>query len=151
MSKYYVYFLGCSLSWQMIKAESHYAAKWIFAKKHGQNSINDIQAKLYYKQKGDNMESDEKQTEVRIPSDYTNYPWNSVTKKAECEIVAQNIMKILKRTGNEFRSLSWKEYKQERLKDSAFTPHEKEYFNNVIDYCESSQTANLFSPKWKEV
>ena len=51
------------------------------------------------------------------PSDFLEYPWNSVTKNSEYETIALNIMVILKRTGDEFRELSFDEYKTERLKD----------------------------------
>jgi hypothetical protein len=82
------------------------------------------------------------------PSDFTNFPWDSVFQKTESEMVAQNIMKILTRTGNVFKDLSFEEYKQERLKDGHFTEIEEQYFNKVIDYCKSADTAKLFSRKW---
>jgi len=70
--------------------------------------------------------------------------------KCESEMIAQNIMIILKRTGNKFRPFSWEEYKAERLKDGNFGEGEKEYFNKVIGYCRTEDTARLFSPKWME-
>ena len=82
------------------------------------------------------------------PSNYITYPWSSVCKKSECETIAMNIMIILKRTGDEFRDLSFEEYKSERLKDGNFTEREKEYFEQVIGYCKSPDTAKLFSKSW---
>ena len=67
------------------------------------------------------------------PSDFSaEYPWSCVFETAEHEIVAMNVMKILKRTGNEFRDLSFDEYKIERLKDGNFSGIEEGYFNEVI-------------------
>ena len=85
------------------------------------------------------------------PSDFTEYPWSSVKQNNESETIACNIMRILKRTGDTFRSLSWEEYKEERLKDGSFTESERRYFDDVIDYCTSPETARLFSPTWKKV
>lgn len=87
---------------------------------------------------------------MQKPSDFTEYPWDSVTHNAEHETIAQNIMKILKRTGDTFRELSWEEYKEERLKDGAFTQTEASLFDTVKGYCISPDTAKLFSPKWEE-
>lgn len=82
------------------------------------------------------------------PSDFTQHPDRSVMREYEAEVVARNIMVILKRTGNKFRKLSWDEYKEERAKDGDFSPIEKPYFKRAIRYCESAQTAVLFSPTW---
>lgn len=87
------------------------------------------------------------------PSDFTSYPWDcvlNVAHKAENEMIAQNIMIILKRTGNEFRPLTWDEYKTERLKDKGFSDIEKGYFDAVIEWCKNSDTAQLFSKSWKK-
>lgn len=83
------------------------------------------------------------------PSDFAReYPWSSVKRNAESETIALNIMKILERTGDEFRELTWDEYKTERKKDGNFTESEKEFFDDVIDYCKSADTAKLFSKTW---
>ncbi len=82
------------------------------------------------------------------PSEFLKHPYDSVLKKNESEVVARNIMVILSRTGNEFRSLSWDEYKSERLKDGNFTESEKQYFEAVCNYCSSSENAKTFSPNW---
>jgi hypothetical protein len=84
------------------------------------------------------------------PSDFTQFPNMSVMNKCEAEVVALNVMKILKRTGDGFRPLSWKEYEIERKKDGDFNSNlESRYFHDIIDYCESETTAKLFSPVWK--
>jgi len=82
------------------------------------------------------------------PSNFTNYPWSSILENSESEIVAQNIMNILKRTGDEFRPLSFQEYKSERLKDGGFTNLEEKYFNSVIKYCGDAKSALLFCSGW---
>ena len=88
---------------------------------------------------------------MKNPSAFTNYPWNSVLQNSEPETIACNIMNILKRTGDTWRALSWEEYCKERLKDGNFSETEKDYFEQVIGYCCSEQTAKLFSPDWKEI
>ena len=85
------------------------------------------------------------------PSSFTCYPWNSVFKNAESEIVAQNIMKILKRTGDTFRNLTVEEYEAEREKDGNFSTVERELFKRVLPYCKSADTATLLSPDWKKI
>jgi hypothetical protein len=82
------------------------------------------------------------------PSHFTAYPWSSVLQNSESEIIALNIMLILKRTGDTFRDLSWEEYKAERIKDGNFSEREKGYFDAVLPYCKSAETARLFSAKW---
>jgi len=89
-------------------------------------------------------------TETFKPSDFTNFPWDSVLQKTESEVVAQNIMKILERTGNEFKELQWDQYKEERLKDKNFSEAEKIYFQKVTKYCESSSLARTFSNSWNK-
>ncbi len=82
------------------------------------------------------------------PSDFTNKPFASVFRKSESETIARNIMVILSRTGNEFRELSWDEYKKERLKDGEFSESEKGYFEKVLPYCVSAEMAARFSDSW---
>ena len=83
------------------------------------------------------------------PSDFSKIqPWNSALKNVESEIVASNVMVILKRTGDKFRKLTWEEYKKERLKDGGFSENEKAYFEKVMPYCETAMTARLFSEDW---
>lgn len=84
------------------------------------------------------------------PSDFTKHPWDSVLQNTESEIIACNIMNILKRTGNIFRSLTWNEYKNERLKDGNFNETEKKVFEKVKDYCKSPEKAKLFSKDWNK-
>lgn len=82
------------------------------------------------------------------PSELNKHPFDSVTQNNECEVVARNIMVILSRTGDKFRSLGWEEYKEHRVKDGNFTNSEKQYFDRVVGYCVSEDTAKLFSPQW---
>jgi hypothetical protein len=83
------------------------------------------------------------------PSDFNKHPWGSVLQNSQSEVVAHNIMVILERTGNKFRKLNWVDYKQERQKDGNFTEGEKYYFDQVIGYCKSADTAKLFSAEWR--
>ncbi len=86
------------------------------------------------------------------PSDFSSIdPMGSVLQKSEHETIAQNIMVILKRTGDKFRELSWDQYATERKKDGNFSDGEKKYFEEVIGYCKSPDTAKLFSPAWADV
>ena len=84
------------------------------------------------------------------PSNFMQQPVGSNAQKSEAETVARNIMVILWRTGDQFRKLSWDEYKAERQKDGNFSEKEHAYFDQVIGYCKSADTAALFSPVWKE-
>lgn len=75
-------------------------------------------------------------------------PLNSVFKKYEVEIVAMNIIIILKRTGDNFRLISWREYKKERIRDGDFSEYEKRYFDMVKGYFSSYKKIKSFSPYW---
>jgi hypothetical protein len=86
---------------------------------------------------------------MKQPSDFIKTPWSSRAGSSEAETIAVNIMVILKRTGNQWRNLSWDEYAAERKKDGNFTQSEQKYFNEVIDFCQSPETAKLFSLSWK--
>jgi hypothetical protein len=78
------------------------------------------------------------------------FPYDSVFYNSETETVALNIMKILSRTGDNFRSIDWEEYKAERIKDGNFTESEKEYFVKVIPYFRDYYTVALFSSEWRK-
>ena len=91
---------------------------------------------------------EERKTIMSKPSNYTSKPWDSVIGKWEAEKIAQNIMVILSRTGNEWRQLSWQEYQEERKKDGGFTQMEQPYFEQVVGYCASAEDANRFCSSW---
>lgn len=92
------------------------------------------------------------QKAILKPSDYyLVYPTSSRFKDGQCEIVAENIMIILQRTGDAFRELTWDEYAAERIKDTDFTQEEKIYFNKVKRYCASAEKASTFSSEWKNI
>jgi hypothetical protein len=82
------------------------------------------------------------------PSNFTKTAYDSVLKNSESETVARNIMVILSRTGDKFRLLSWDEYKTERTKDGNFTESEKQYFDRVVGFCVSAESAKAFCPNW---
>jgi hypothetical protein len=85
------------------------------------------------------------------PSNFTDFPLSSVFQKCEYEIVAQNIMIILKKKGDKFKKLTWEEYKKQRKLDHNFSEGEKKYFDKVVDYCISPEAAKLFSGVWAGV
>jgi hypothetical protein len=83
------------------------------------------------------------------PSDFCNYPWDSVSKNSESEIIAVNIMKIRRRIGDTWGELAWDKYKEERLKDGRFSEYwEKHYFDNIKGWCVSAEKALQFCPHW---
>ena len=83
------------------------------------------------------------------PSDLKNiYPSASVLRKSEAETVAQNIMKILARTGDIWRELTLHEYQKERAVDGNFSQSENQYFEKSVRYTTSFGAAVLFSRKW---
>lgn len=84
------------------------------------------------------------------PSNFTSHPMGSISQNSETETIASNIMKILQRTGNIFRKLTFKEYKKERLKDKDFSSIEEDYFNTAIKHCDSADNAQLFCDDWKK-
>ena len=84
------------------------------------------------------------------PSDFIRHPYDSVLQKTESEIVARNIMVILKRNGNEWRELTWTEYSGERQKDGEYAGTESGHFKKVLPYCVSAEQAMKFSPTWRE-
>ncbi len=86
--------------------------------------------------------------ESKKPSDFCVRPWDSVLGNSESETIALNIMRILKRTGDTFRELSFEEYEKERKKDGGYSSGEKSYFAKVIGYCRTESTARLFSNDW---
>lgn len=85
------------------------------------------------------------------PSNFTILPMNSIFNKYEYELMAQNIMKILKRTGDKFRKIELDEYIAERKKDGGYSSQENEYFLKVVDLCSVPEGVISFSPVWKEI
>ena len=89
---------------------------------------------------------------MKQPSDFIIYPWSCLFGKSEYETIARNIMVILSKTNdNQFRLLTWEEYKEHRLKDGNFSEREKPYFDSVASYCTSAEKARTFSKTWKEI
>ena len=86
------------------------------------------------------------------PSGFKNgSTMSSIFHKHEPEVIAANIMKILARTGDTFRVLTWEEYQEERHKDGNFTEKERPFFNQVVEYCATSHGAAAFCPGWAGV
>jgi hypothetical protein len=84
------------------------------------------------------------------PSNFLSHPWDSVTQNNEHEVIARNIMVILSRTGDEWRSIQWDEYASERAKDGGFNAYkERPCFERVVSYCASPESAKSFSPGWR--
>ena len=83
------------------------------------------------------------------PSVFTEHPWDSLSQNTETEIVAQNIMVIRERLGNQW-SLTWSDYKREREKDGGrgCCGGEKLLFDDVIHKIPDAIGAISFSPTW---
>ena len=82
------------------------------------------------------------------PSDFAKvHPWSSVKGTSEHETVCKSIMIILSRTGDKWRRLSQKEYE----KDGNWSDREYGFFQEVVGFTKSEDTAVLFSPKWAEL
>lgn len=88
---------------------------------------------------------------MKKPSDFIKHPWSCVFMSNEHESIAVNIMVILKRTGNEWRSLTFEEYETERKKDGGYSRVEKAYFDDVSPYTYSADKAAIFSETWKDI
>jgi hypothetical protein len=84
------------------------------------------------------------------PKDFLTNPWNSVLQNNECETTAFNIMAILSRTGNKWRTLSWDEYAAERAKDGP-VGNERPSFDRVVEYCVTAESAKAFSTGWANI
>ena len=94
---------------------------------------------------------------MATPKDFIKYPWGSVFQNSERETVALNVMKILSRTGNAFRALSWDEYLEERVKDGGGNTYNQDYlseqvcFLDVVKYTISENDARKFCPDWSKI
>ena len=74
------------------------------------------------------------------PSDLIDiYPWDSVFQSAEHETTACCLMRYLYETGNEFKQITFDEYKNKQPKAN------KKRFEEVIRYFKSEDTIILFS------
>lgn len=86
------------------------------------------------------------------PSDFVKVSnMGSIFQNHEAEVVAANVMKILSRTGDNFRLMSWTEYRTEREKDGDFTTREQRFFEDVAEYCANSHGAAAFAPGWAQL
>lgn len=88
------------------------------------------------------------------PSTFQVFPMESVMQKCEAEIIAANIIRILVRTGDTWRTLTWDEYKEERMKDAGkpgagFSDRERGYFDSVLEYTVSEGAARTFCKGWE--
>ncbi len=91
------------------------------------------------------------------PSLFTMYPGSSILNRMEYEHIALFMMQILARTGDEFRSLSWAEYREERIKgwkddiQYAFQEGEDAIFKDVAYLALGDKTCILnFCAAWKD-
>ena len=86
------------------------------------------------------------------PSDFSQIqPMNSVKQKSECETIAHNIMQILAISGDTWRVLPLDEYTEVRKSHGNWNSREDGFFNEVIGFCKSEDTARLFSPFWNNL
>jgi hypothetical protein len=84
------------------------------------------------------------------PSNFLDQPYDGATGHFEDEIVAHNIMAILSRTGDQWRTLEWSEYVAVRKEDGEFSDGEYASFVKVLPFCVSEASAKLFSPAWNK-
>ncbi len=84
-------------------------------------------------------------------------PTGSVLQKVQTETIAMYIMEILVETGDVFREVDWKEYRNFRLSDinpnkMTFSEYEKEYFEE-IRYLALGNAPSIykFSPVWRDI
>lgn len=82
------------------------------------------------------------------------FPWGSLFRNSESETVAQNIAKILARTGDTFRPLPKEEYTSECEKDGnkgkvLYGDYKCPYnYDHIAKYLETGETAALVSEDW---
>ncbi len=86
----------------------------------------------------------------KTPLNYTRQPFDSSAKSLEYELAAQNIMLVLSRTGNVFRKLTLKEYKDniKKVDNRIVGSSEAHYMQCAIHYCLSSIAADDFCHTW---
>ena len=90
---------------------------------------------------------------MNTPKDYIGKYWDSVFQNIQTEIVWNNIILILSRTGDYWRTLTWEEYKNERINDaptdkSGFCEfQEKPLFAKALPYTSSEKAASDFTKK----
>jgi uncharacterized Zn finger protein len=82
------------------------------------------------------------------PRDFVAVPDGSIFPSTEHEIIASNIMKILARTDNRFRPITWDEYWSESSKDRSQVTDDPGVFFQVVVHCISAEQAVLVSPVW---
>lgn len=85
------------------------------------------------------------------PSNFLSHPWGSVMQNCEYETIARNIMVMLSRCGNTWKPLTWEKYVFERIIDGAKESEierERPYFDRVVGFCVSAESANAFAPGW---
>jgi len=82
------------------------------------------------------------------PNSFTKHPFDSVSQSYNSEVIARNIMIILSKTGNEWRRLTYQEYKCYRLKEGNWTPAESLYFEEVLPHTTSPGEAINFCKTW---
>ncbi len=79
---------------------------------------------------------------MKKPSDFTQNIPNSLFQSNFKEDMFMHIMHILTRTGNEWRSLSWEEYKKEKEKEiELFINHAEKIFYKVRPFTLSADLA----------
>lgn len=80
------------------------------------------------------------------PSDFIDtFPYLSVLGKYEAEEAALNIMKVLARTGDCWRALTWEEYAKE-----TGSTYDK-YFMMALEYCANELNAASFASSWRRI
>lgn len=78
------------------------------------------------------------------PTDFADFPNESIAHNINDDGVAWNIIRILMVTGNEWRVITWGEY----LTHHAGDYMKRDNFDRVIKYCTSAGSAQTYCPEW---
>jgi hypothetical protein len=62
--------------------------------------------------------------------------------------MAEEIIKLLVDTGNEWRQVTWEEYNAV-YSPGKYSGRDEWRFNKVIEYCTSAEKARTFCPGWE--
>ncbi len=86
----------------------------------------------------------------KSPKDFASkFPYDSIFRQNEPEIIANNIMVIMAHTDNVWRQVAWEEYREVRIRDGNFNEEmERTQFNRVAPYTTTARTALEFCPTW---
>jgi hypothetical protein len=83
------------------------------------------------------------------PSDFYLDPFMSVFGNADHESIARGIMAILVEDGDEWREVTWEEYRDRYNQTDDPILGDFRRFPKVSEYCQSPEKARTFSRNWE--